>query len=251
MDSVDFNNAVETLNATIADLNEVYANGQTREVLALTEGPTNELHLLRGWCHYRNKDFDQAYAELSKVTEETQGWIGLQAYLLSYSPEHRNEQALQELLPRIAAENINGFNAVVIAAFQKDSALDKREILANTQRFADEYDPISATVPATNLMHNMAKLALKVDELVLAENLINQAIEGYGTETNWHHRGAANFWKSMILEKAGRMDDAWSAGKDSLAAWQGQFDAEPDNPQWQERLDGAKAREQDLLAKLS
>jgi hypothetical protein len=97
-----------------------------------------------------------------------------------------------------------------------------------------------------NLLHNMARLSLEKADFRQALKFIDAALMAYGTETNFHHRGAANYWKSVIYERAGDLASAYGAAQDSLSAWQQQLNLAPENAEWVNRVAGAVQREQEL-----
>jgi hypothetical protein len=235
---------------TLIQLGRLLQDGRTSEAGALAKELGLKASVIEAWCLYREKKFADC-AEVLSRTPENQSTLELQAYLYAYEfTGLKDERKLAEVTAKLEASNVNANNAVVIAARENNSALDAAGIFNRLTPWAEGLDRSMATVTEANLLHNMARLALAKERFEMALTFIDYAIEAYGSRTNFHHRGAANYWRSVILEKMDRPYDAWQAGLASLKAWQDQQAQEPTNPEWQKRLEGAQKREQELHSRL-
>ena len=241
--------AEKTATAAFAAIKDLYRNGKTEEALALAAGLGQELQVIEAWCLYRLKRFGECHAAISQLPESTQT-LEVMAYLYAYGASgFRDEKKLLETATKLPSDNFNRMNALVIAAREKGSTLEADTILSQLDRWIASFDRSSATVEQANLLHNAARLALEKESFPKALEIINYAIEAYGTKTNFHHLGAANYWRSVILEKMEESLEAWQAGIVSLYWWQAQFNQEPTNEEWAKRLEGAKKRESELFQK--
>ena len=232
--------------AALAAIKELYLKGKMEEALELARGLGEQLQVTQAWCLYRLKKFGDCHAVISQLPESTQT-LELMAYLYAYGASgFRDETKLLETAAKIPSDNFNRMNALVIAAREKGSTLDANQILSQLDQWTASFDRSSATVEQANLLHNAARLALEKENYPKALEIIDYAIEAYGTKTNFHHLGAANFWRSVIFEKMEQSLEAWQTGIVSLYWWQAQFNQEPTNEEWARRLEGAKKRESEL-----
>src|SRR5581483_6404248 len=87
-------------------------------------------------------------------------------------------------------------------------------------------------------------------DLKFALGLIDVAIAHYGDVSNWHHRAAAHFWKSHILEKLTAIPDAFAAASRSLHPWYCQYALEKDTAPFGKKLENAQVRLAELSLKL-
>jgi hypothetical protein len=228
--------------AALVAIGRLYQDGQTVEARELASKLTHGAQLITAWCLYREKNYTEAHAVLSQLPESPKA-LELWAYLYAYNASgFRNEQKLLETVDKLPRDNFNRTNALVIAAREKG---------ADLKPWIASFDRALATVEQANLLQNAARLALEKENLPTALEIINYAIEAYGIRTNWHHRGAANYWKSVILEKMEDTYAAWQAGQESLRCWQTQHDLEPGHPNWPKRLQEAQKRADELQAKLA
>jgi len=237
--------------AALLAIQRLYQDGKTGEARELASKVIQGAQLVEAWCLYREKNYTEAHAVLSQLPESPKA-LELWAYLYAYNASgFRNEDKLLETVEKLPSDNFNRTNALVIAAREKVSTLDANKILADLMPWIASLDRTLATVEQANLLQNAARLALGKGILPTALEIINYAIEAYGTLTNWHHRGAANYWKSDILEKMAQSYAAWQASQESLKCWQTQYDLEPQHPGWPNRLQEARKREKELHEKLS
>lgn len=242
----------QSLTHTTETLRKAYQDGKLNEVLSVLDASLPGFHNLAAWCHYRQKNYAQCLeqVEMAEHYGETQSTLAIRAYLYSYDTEFKNEDKLLEILPRLHPENVDGINAVVISARSPKSKISWEQASTLATEAIDLLASEPPTVSHANLLHNMARLFLdKTTDYAGALSFINAALSAYGTETNFHHCGAANYWKSVILERSGDLKNAYEAALDSLAAWQKQRDLEPGNKEWKTRVNDALKREQQLALK--
>ena len=230
---------------TVADLNELYDEGRYKEVLELGGLVAQEVHTRLGWCHYRAKDYGAAL-EQADLAGDTQGSLSLRASIHAYGKGYQDEKVLLGIIPKLAPENINAYNAIAISARSPNSTIPEEQVWESTQHLVNTLEPDTATVAGANLVHNLARLALAKGDLSKAETLIDQAIGLYGEETHIHHRAAACFWKSKIHEAQERPSDAREAASKSLDLWEEQLGKDPSNTDFQDRVRGARTRLADL-----
>lgn len=239
--------------ATLKAVETLYQNGQTVEALEVSLMLAHQGLVQAAWCHYRLKQYPECAATLAK-TPDSPGSLELWAYLYAYEfTGFKNEQKLEEIVSKLSPDNVNAHNALVIAARDKNSNLDAAQIFAKLEPWISGLDRSLATEKDANLLHNLARLALAKDlvpdHLQKALELIEYAIEAYGTESKRYHRGAAHYWRSVILETMDYPFLAWQASVYSLQAWSQQLDQEPSNPEWQKRVEAAQLRERELASK--
>lgn len=236
---------------TLIQLGRLLQDGRTSQAGELAKELGLKAAVIEAWCLYREKKFTDCADVLSRAPEN-QSTLELRAYLYAYEfTGMKDEQKLAEVTAKLEASNVNANNAVVIAAREKNSTLDASGILDRLTPWAEGLDRSTAVVAEANLLHNMARLFLAKEQFNKALTFIDYAIEAYGSRTNFHHRGAANYWRSVILEKMDRPYDAWHAGLASLQAWQDQLAQDPSNTEWQKRLEGAQTREKELHSRIS
>lgn len=251
----------EQVNLAIIAVERLYQDGKTGEARDLAKRFSDKALVIEAWCLYREKKFSECVEVLS-TAPESEKVLELWAYLSAYKMTgFWNEDRLLEVLAKLPKDSTNLNNAKLISAREPDSKLNREEIFNQLAPWVASLDRSLATVEQSNVLHNLARLALakaqteegsqRDAELKRALDFIDYAIEAYGTRTNFHHRGAAHYWRSVILENTGRTYDAWQAGQDSLSAYQKQLDMAPDNKEWQTRLAGAQKRARELAEKLS
>jgi len=73
---------------------------------------------------------------------------------------------------------------------------------------------------------------------------LEAALVRYGIDRNWHHRGAANFWKSRVLERLYDKRAALEAARESLFCWTQQvildLGTERHRKQWENAMERIK-----------
>jgi hypothetical protein len=251
MVNVGLEHTPQTLTDVGQTLRTAYQDGKLDEVLSVLSGSLPGFHNLAAWCHYRQKEFAKCLeqVEISERYGESQSTLAIRAYLYAYAPEYKDEAKLTEIIPRLHPENVDGINAVVIAARAPDSTIPYQEVSRKAAETLGSLDYGQPSVSHANLLHNMARLSLEKGDFAQSLKFIDGALTAYGTETNFHHRGAANYWKSVIYERSGDFASAYSAAQDSLSVWQQQLDMAPENEEWKKRVAGAVARERELALK--
>lgn len=241
--------------AALKALEELYQNGQMVEALAVALDLGQRALMQAAWCYYRLKQYPECVATLSRTTE-TQSSLELWAYLYAYEfTGFKNEDKLKQIVKKLDPDNVNGNNAVVIAARDQNSTLDAAEIFTKLDPWIKSLDRSRATEQDANLLHNLARLALAKesfpDHLQKALELIDYTVEAYGTHSKLFHRAAAHYWRSVILERMGKDYEAWQASVTSLDARRQQLAKAPSNDTWKQDFEKAQVREQQLRDKLT
>lgn len=240
------------------ELRAMYDRGETEAVLTETEknpvspGSENidDITTLKGWCHYRRKEFDQAY-ECAVAAGSHQWARELMAYLHAYVPKYKDDEALKQIADELGSSNINVANALLIRARAEDcSLLTARDVDKLTGTFA----AFSHGVNGANLWHNagrwyLAKWTIGSDDYRHAWNCISGAIARYGTEANFHHRAAAHFWWSQASEKMGDSQRALEEMHESVRLWIQQCRLDPTNRGFAQSSENAAKRLEELMRK--
>ncbi len=240
---------------TFEELRAMYDRGQTQDVINALQDisidPATEdgqrYLTLKGWCHYRRKENKEAHN--CAIAAKALPWAReLMAYLHAYAPAHIDDEALMEIANELGSTNINVANAFVIRARADDCSI----------LTGDEVDRIAASfrgdesVHAANLMHNAGRFFLakpkRPGDLQRATQYLDDAIRRYGTEANFHHRAAANFWKSQAFEKIGWKAHAVDAAQESVRLWEEQCKLDPTNKSFLQKKDDAAQRLATLTA---
>lgn len=242
--------AWQKMQGALDALGGLFLRPADREVVDFLTPWIASLQLVQGWCLYRQGRYRDAFSFASSEPEQ-QGKLELLAYLYAYdrSP-HKDHQQLQAIVEKLPPSSVNGSNALVIAARDKKTSLDRAVIWRRLDAWVEGLSPHGATLEEANLLHNLARLADEQRDVSKALVLIDKAIRAYGTASNWHHRGAANFWRSKFLEKLERPFDAWQAARVATAARAEQLRLEPTNESWITALAAAKKHEWELFRKV-
>lgn len=221
MDSI----TVEQL--TIADVTELVEDGNFLDALKNLVLLENNIHTLRARIYYHQGNYQETLDE-TELAGEAQGALLIQLNVYQYADGFRNPEKAKELLEKIGP-TVSGLNSEVIAALKPDSDVNYGELMRRGEEVIEGLTRENATLIATHLMHNLARLAMdKLNDLPKAEKLINKAIKCYGEDTHLHHNAAANFWKTKILEKQGKIDEAIEAAQYSLDLWDRQVAINPE-----------------------
>lgn len=239
---------------SFSELRAMYDRGETQNVLDTLDAmnldahATNEesqnLATLRGWCHYRRKEFQQAYN--CAVALGTFPWAReLMAYLCAYVPHYVNDQALLLISQELGSSNINVANAFIIRARASDCSLLKQEDVHRlVVQFTNE-----KTVHGANLLHNAGRYSLEKGTSQDACEYLESAIIRYETlGGNFHHRAAANFWKSQAYEKMGNREKTIECMEASVNLWEEQCKLDPSNKSFAQKSGEAKKRLTELTA---
>ena len=240
---------------TFNDLRIAYDRGQTEDVLStlnatvidLATDEGKSLSTLKGWCHYRRKEYDKAHD--SAIAAGNFPWAReLMAYLYAYAPGYVNDEGLKQIAEELGSSNVSVANAFVIRARAEDcSLLTAEDVTALTDNFKAE-----KSIHVANLMHNAGRYFLAKRERAYhlrAAQYLEFALDRYGTDANFHHRAAANFWKSQAWEKIGDMEKTIEAMEESVRLWDEQRKLDPTNKAFAQSGDNAKKRLEELKAK--
>ena len=230
-------------------LRELYDQGQTEKVLQeiaslnLVPGHAEyaDLLTLKGWCHYRRKEYREAHD--ASVAGGSHRWAReLMAYLLAYVPGYANDQGLRQIAEELGNENLNAVNALVIRARAPDCfELTHDDVALCVGRFRQ-----STAVSAANLFHNAGRFFLDKSrgdhDLRQAVSYLDHALPLYGQDTHWHHRAAAQHWKSVAVERLEGPQGAVPFMEESLRLWEAQVALDPTNRSFQEKCAAAQQR---------
>lgn len=152
-------------------------------------------------------------------------------------------------------DNINACNALVIRARAPESVVDHDHIWAMAEKWAEAGDVANHDVALANLLHNCSRFFLDKGrnkrDLMFALGLIQVALAHYGDVVNWHHRAAAMFWMSHILERLTAIPDAFRAAALSFQFWQYQLQLEKNTAPFKDKLANAQLRFAELAGKLA
>ncbi len=241
---------------TVENLDFMLNQGKTASVLKKTEEllknkslsskEANDLHALRGWAFYRQKQFDEARQEALLAGEDSLRGLRCLAALESYLGNPDQAKYYLDKLPDTPAKD----NPKMIGFHNPKDTTPKEEVLALAYKWVDELvDPINTA----NLMNNTARWLLAKGEnkgdLMLALGFMRSAIEIYGTGlNNLHHRASANYWISQIMEKLFGPKAAITAAEQSLTLWKIQLSLDPGNQNFVNSHEGAKKRLAELTA---
>jgi len=231
---------------------ELYEQGKIDESLQLaqkelvqeqSQEAKNALHAVVAWCYYRRKQFDEAVTEIA-LAGDNQRARECHVYVLAYSKAHTNDTLLSQLVAEMEG-NINAANALLIRARVPTSTVTHEQVWHMAEGFAQTGNAANHNVSLANLLHNCARFfhdkARDRRDLKFALGLIEVALAHYGDISNWHHRAAANFWMSHILEKLTAIPQAFVAAATSLRLWENQCEVEQKTEPWSRNLeDGSK-----------
>jgi tetratricopeptide (TPR) repeat protein len=236
--------------ATITEeIQQAYARGEipiamdmARDAIAKHRPEDPEvpiLWVLLGWCHYRHQEYDVVRSCLQEAGDVDPA-LELAGYLAAYVD--KDDVRLQEIAGRLLG-NVNVQNALVIRARDQGSAVGHLTVLQSLSHFSGQ------AVEVANLYHNAARFFLaKVrkelgeEDLQVSLAFIGIAIEKYGVSANWHHRAAASFWKSHILDRLGDKREALHSAEQSLFLWNEAVDRDPQNKGFKDNRDNAIKR---------
>jgi tetratricopeptide (TPR) repeat protein len=201
-----------------------------------------ELVALGGWCYYRKGEYETArkwFQEAGQVDFAKEGLAYLAAYI------DKDDEALRKLVDELG-DRVNTQNALIIRGRDPDSAITHEEVLATALRFR------STEVEVANLYHNAGRFfyhkARHNQDLVTALGLLDISLVRYGVDRNWHHRGAANFWRSKVLEALLDKRGALEAARDSLYCWTQQMIIDPGTKRHKQKWEEAVNRIRALMS---
>ncbi|MDP1538867.1 MAG: hypothetical protein Q8M00_02445 [bacterium] len=240
--------------ATASELRkELYDRGEFGKCLEevtreLHERPADDLErgellALGAWCYYRRNEFAEAkkWAEQAGQVRFARECL---AYIAAYAKGFKDDTALYNLA-RELGDSVNVQNALTIRARESDSVLTHEDVMNGTLCYREN------TVEVANLFHNAARFFLSKlrsdEDLLLVLGFLDAALTRYGIDRNWHHRGAANFWRSKALEALLDKRAALEAARDSLFCWTQQMILDPGNERNMQQWENAVQRVRDLL----
>jgi len=211
------------------------------------------LHAILAWCAYRRKEYDEALIEIAGAGDNQRA-CECHAYVFAYAKGYEDDVKFLALVREHLIGNINASNALVIRARMPDSVVEHEQVWRMAESFAEGADVSKHDVSLANLLHNCARFfldkACNRRDLTFSLGLIEVALAHYGEVSNWHHRAAANFWKSHILEKLTAIPDAFAAAALSLSLWECQCAMEKKTAPFLDKLESVRARVVDLAEKL-
>lgn len=236
---------------TLAEIQQLYAQGNIPQAMEAVWAEVHEerskddpelgqLKVIRAWCHWRRQEWNDARQWLQEAEEAggaEQRTKALRAYFAAY--RDKDDVALEAIAKELV-DDVDVQNALVIRARDADSnavALDQLEIVLAP--FSQSHE-----ISVANLYHNAARFMLAKgsteEDFAAAFSLINDALERYGSTMHWHHRAAANYWKSVILERLGRGELAKKAKVASAKLWEKAVELDPSNEGFRKNLENAR-----------
>ena len=208
----------------------------------LDELEVNELRALEGWCYYRKGKYENARECFQQAGSVSFAKEGL-AYLAVYVD--KDDEAFKKLASELG-DRVNVQNALTIRARDPDSTITHKEVMKGVLRFQEN------TVEVANLYHNAGRFffhkARNRQDLVTALGLLDASLVRYGVDRNWHHRGAANFWRSKVLEAMLDKRGALEAARDSLYCWTQQMIIDPGTERHKKKWEEAVNRIRELMS---
>lgn len=232
---------------TLADVRETREQGDYPKALEQIAELDQALHIERGLCFYHQGRYAEALQE-AQVAGETNGSLQLQLHVYSYAEGFRDQNRVRDIAERLG-DTVGALNSEVVSAIQSASSSSASDLLWRGEPLLYGLTPDNASVTSAHLAQNLARLVMDgLGDLPRAEKLIDLAITLYGDETHLHHRGAAHFWKTQILERQGKIAEAVLTAEEAVRLWEEQVHINPED-RFRQRLEGAQNRLADLVTK--
>lgn len=242
--------------ATVDEIQALYDAGRIQQAMNAVRAEVFEerrpddaeigkLNLIRAWCHWRRQEWDDARQWLQDA--EQAGGAELQCKRLrAYFAAYRDkEDAVLRSLAQELRDDLGVQNALVIRARDTDSSFTHLDL----EKIIDQF-PRDSSEAAANLRHNIARFFLAKPrdqgDLHIALGMVELAIRLYGPDVHWHHRAAANFWRSHILERLHKKEEALEAAYESVQLWERAVELDPQNKGFQQNLENARKRAREL-----
>jgi len=232
-------------------IENLYEKGQFCEALKgirdawpLIEKAPRKMKIIKAWCYYRAKKYEQAMDIATKLGNDVVEAVELKATIYAYA--YKNYEKLEELHHRFPG-NIAICNAVAISGRDKDCPFSLEYIKSIAKGINDD-----GTIIVGHVWNNIGR-ALNAkgtngNDLTDAILFSHKAMERYGKD-NHHHRAALSFWISKYFERTGNMHLAISAAKKSLKLWIKAMSLDPENSSFRKSFEGAEKRLAELLNK--
>jgi len=236
----------EELRKTLYDRGEFdkCLNAASEELKArLFTGPEKyELFALAGWCYYRKGEYETArnyFKNASQISFAKEGLAHLAVYI------DKDDKTFRKLA-RELGDRVNIQNALTIRARDPDSTITHQEVMKGVLRFQEN------VVEVANLYHNAGRFffqkARDKKDLLTALGLLDASLVCYGVDRNWHHRGAANFWRSKVIEVLFGKRRALEAARDSLYCWTQQMILDPGTERHKKQWENVINRIKELIS---
>lgn len=206
------------------------------------ETERRELLAVGSFSAYHMKDHDLAFNwanEAGKIELARNCLVSLRAY----SPKYKDDEELRKLCEELHY-SVSACYAVVARARDDDSGITQEEVMSYVERYQGN------NIPTAHLWNHAARFFMKMSErdqgnsrqhLSRALLLMEGALDRYGSEIKTlQHRAAANRWKSEILEKLKRHQEAIETAHFSDSLWDEQIAADPTNPQHKKNQSGVR-----------
>lgn len=208
----------------------------------LDELEVGALKALEGWCYYRKGEYETArkcFQQAGAVDFAKEGLAYLAVYI------DKDDETFMKLAQELG-DRVNIQNALTIRARDSDSTITHKEVMRGILRFREN------VVEVANLYHNAARFffqkARNKKDLLTALGLLDASLVRYGVDRNWHHRGAAHFWRSKVLEALLDKRGALEAARDSLYCWTQQMIIDPGTERHRQRWEEAVNRIRELMS---
>lgn len=246
--SNDQNNGptLEIEKLSLADIKEMRLKGDYPTALNSIAELEDSLQIEKAICYYHQGEY-QLVLDAVDAANDSPAALQIQLNVYSYGKGFRDEDKVLEIIEKLGP-TVSNLNSEVISALKPDSTFSPQNLMERGDAIITPLTPYTATLASAHLSHNLARLAMdKLDDLPKAELLIDKAIELYGEDTHLHHRAAANYWKTKILDKQSKFVEAVSAGEESVVLWETQIEINLEEEQFRKKLAGAQNRLADLI----
>ncbi|HNY35832.1 MAG TPA: hypothetical protein PLD14_02435 [Candidatus Pacearchaeota archaeon] len=235
----------------IEKVRNLYADGRIEEAMnaisskypLIDEMPVDVLEV-EAWCLFRFKKYElAAKASLVLAEQGSQKGYELLAQIAGYV--NKDDELLEKIFQKLPI-NVNVCNAYAIRARDPDSRIRVRKVLLSAISYMNEEE-----ISVAHLLNNTARLLMAKGyegtnmDIVTAIGFWQIALSKYGSK-NYHHRAAVYYWLSKAYEKLGMLNEAEENAKKSLNLWEEQVALDKNNPKFQENLEGAKRRFEEL-----
>lgn len=232
-------------------IENLYQKGQFCEALkgirdawSDSEKAPERMKVVKAWCYYRVKKYDQAMDIANKLGDNVVEAVELKATIYAYV--NKDYEKLGKIYDRFPG-NIAICNAFAIIGREKDCPFSLQYIKSVADRVKDD-----GTIAMGHLWNNIHRALLargnKGTDLTDAILFSSKAMKRYG-KGNYHHRAALFFWRSQAFEETGNIHLAIDAAKRSLKLWTKATNLDPKNIAFKKSCEGAQKRLNELLSK--
>lgn len=236
---------------SIENIRDLYERGQIEKVMnaisskysLIDEMPVDVLEI-EACCLFRFKKYELAAKAALLLSEKgSQKGLELLAQIAGYVT--KDDELLDKIFQKLPVD-VSVCNAYAIRARDPDSRIRVRKVIASAFSYM-----IDEEIAVAHLLNNTARLLMAKGyegtnlDIVTAIGFWQIALSKYG-DKNYHHRAAVYFWLTKAYERLGMLNEAEENAKKSLDLWEKQVALDQNNPKFQENLEGAKRRLEEL-----